>query len=48
MRMLAWYCSVLHTNKRTPLDEFSKKKAKDEYRFGSMPVIHFNDGSQMG
>ena len=48
LRMLAWYCNVPHTNTRVNMAEFGEKKQKGMYRFGSMPVAKFQDGSQMG
>ena len=47
LRMLAWYCSVPHTNARRTFPEFKEKKVKGSYKLGSMPVINFKDGSQM-
>lgn len=48
LRMLAWYCNVQHKNTRRTFSEFAEIKNKGIYRFGSVPVVTFKDGSQMG
>ena len=48
LRMLAWYCSVPHTNVRRSFPEFGARKGAGKYKFGSMPVANFQDGTQLG
>lgn len=48
LRMVAWYCNAPHSNARRSFKEFGERKSKGLYKFGSVPVLNFEDGTQMG